>query len=219
MIGHIQGEILFSDGSEIILLTNSGIGYQINFNRVLAEGHYASLYISHVIKEAAQTLYGFETLREKKLFELLLTVKGVGPKGAYSLVSFLGTEGIIQAILFEDKKKLATAPGIGQKAAAQMILDLQKKIGQIKMYADTYRVSRLKRGVLEDVEIVEVNRQGEASATDMGSDNSVILEDTIAACKELGFKEERIRLVAMKILESSEVSKAEQLVHLVLKEI
>ncbi len=215
MIGHIQGEILFSDGAEIILLTSSGIGYEINFHKVLAEGHYASLYISHIIKEAAQTLYGFETLREKKLFELLTTVKGVGPKGGYSMVSHLGTDGVVQAILFDDKKSLSKAPGIGQKAAAQMVLDLQKKITKIKMYSNSYRVSKLKRGEsVCDIPLEEINEIEVAPDT---ACEYHILEDAILACKELGFKEDNIRTVAQEILESHEVNKAEQLVHLVLK--
>lgn len=215
MIGHIQGEVLFSDGIEIIILTSSGIGYEINFTKVLAEGHYASLYISHVIKEASETLYGFETLREKKLFELLTTVKGVGPKGAYSLVSFLGTEGTLSAILFDDKKGLAKAPGIGQKAAAQIILDLQAKITKIKMYSNSYRVSKLKRGEsLKDIPLEEINSpEVEMPVVNSGH----LVEEAILACKELGFKEDKIRSVAQKVLQENEVNKAEQLVHLVLK--
>ena len=86
MIGHIQGEVLFSDGHEVILLTNSGIGYQIFCNQVHAEGRQASIYIAHVIKEGLEDLYGFGDLRSKKLFEMLNSVKGVGPKSAYSRV-------------------------------------------------------------------------------------------------------------------------------------
>lgn len=215
MIGHIQGEILFSDGVEIILLTNSGIGYEINFHKVLAEGHYASLYISHVIKEASQTLYGFETLREKKLFELLTTVKGVGPKGSYSLVAALGTEGAIQAILFDDTKSLSKAPGIGQKAAAQMVLDLQKKIAKVKMYSNSYRVSKLKQGEsISDIPLEQIN---EIEVEHENIPDFKLLEDAVLACKELGFKEDKIREVAGEILATNEVKKAEQLVHLVLK--
>jgi Holliday junction DNA helicase RuvA len=216
MIDHIQGEILFSDGVEIIILTNSGIGYQINFTKVLAEGHYASLYISHIIKEASETLYGFETLREKKLFELLTTVKGVGPKGAYSLVSFLGTEGTIQAILFDDKKGLAKAPGIGQKAAAQIILDLQTKISKVKMYSNSYRVSKLKQGErLQDIPLEQINLVEAEQSVIINSTH--LLEEAILACKELGFKEDKVRTIAQKVLQENDVNKAEQLVHLVLK--
>ncbi len=79
MIGHLQGEVLFSDGNEVVVLTNSGIGYQIFFGNVLVEGSRASVFISHVIKEGSEELYGFKTLRDKKTFEMLIKVKGVGP--------------------------------------------------------------------------------------------------------------------------------------------
>jgi Holliday junction DNA helicase RuvA len=216
MIGHIQGEVLFSDGAEIIISTNSGIGYQITFHKVLAEGQFASLFISHVIREAAQTLYGFESLRDKKLFELLMTVKGVGPKGAYAIVGTLGSEGVIQAVLFEDKKALSRAPGIGAKAAAQIILDLQKKITSVRMYSTSYRVASLQAA--EPPQQMELDTTSEVETTIEKVANPLILEDTILACKELGFKEDKIRQVADKILASVEVDKAEQLVHLVLKE-
>ena len=87
MIGHIQGEVLFSDGVEVIISTNSGIGYQITFHKVLAEGQFASLFISHVIREAAQTLYGFEGLRDKKLFAAAMNELSLitGRKPAYSV--------------------------------------------------------------------------------------------------------------------------------------
>ena len=220
MIGHIQGEVLFSDGQEVIVLTNSGIGYQINLTKILAEGHYVSLYISHVIKEAAQTLFGFETLREKKLFELLLSVKGVGPKGAFSIVSSLPVKEIIQAIIFEDKKILSKAPGIGAKAAAQMILDLSSKIKKIQMYSDTYKVSSLKQVGLKEILIDEFNqKQDELSVNDEQENEYYMLNEAVMACKELGFKEDKINLLAQKIMSEHVVTKSEQLVHLVLKEI
>ena len=96
MIGHLQGKVLFSDGVEVVMLTSSGVGYQIYFAKVLRERSIHSLYISHVIKEASEELYGFDTLREKKLFESLLSVKGVGPKSAYALIRALGFETICE---------------------------------------------------------------------------------------------------------------------------
>ncbi|TNE97551.1 MAG: Holliday junction branch migration protein RuvA, partial [Deltaproteobacteria bacterium] len=98
MIGFLSGTVVFSDGQDLILNTASGVGYQIFCQQVLAEGSRATLYISHVIKEASQELYGFSNLREKKLFELLTTVKGVGPKSAYSMLANLGGENIITAV-------------------------------------------------------------------------------------------------------------------------
>ena len=69
MIGYLNGEVLFSDGSELIVKTQSGVGYQVHFNNVVTEGSQIEIYISHVIKESSEDLYGFQTLRDKKMFE------------------------------------------------------------------------------------------------------------------------------------------------------
>jgi Holliday junction DNA helicase RuvA len=213
MIGHIQGKVLFSDGVETIVLTSSGIGYQVYFNRVLSEGSFQSLFISHQIKEASEQLFGFPNLRDKKMFELLTSVKGVGPKGAFNLLGFLGTENIIESILLENKKTLTKAPGVGPKAAAQIILDLSKKISKIRMYSPSYK---LDADNLIDLPAFKI---GEVEADFPTSTTHLLMDEALVACKELGFREEQVLPLAQKILNENDVTKAEQLVHLVLKEI
>ncbi|MCK5882541.1 MAG: Holliday junction branch migration protein RuvA [Bacteriovoracaceae bacterium] len=217
MIGHIQGEVLFSDGGETIILTNSGVGYQVYFSKVLAEGHHISLYISHVIKEANQELFGFKTLREKKLFELLTTVKGIGPKSAYALMGALSPKEICDAITFENKKALTAAPGVGPKAAAQVVLDLSGKIHKVMMVSDNYKVDRIISMPKESISLIDMD-SAEASADSPQYNENEIIQDTIMACKELGFKEEVIIPLAHKVMGLNDITKAEQLVHLVLKE-
>lgn len=226
MIGHIQGEVLFSDGSEVIVLTTSGIGYQVYCDQVLAEGSFSSLFISHVIKEASEDLYGFKTLRSKKMFELLTSVKGVGPKSAYNLIAALGVNQIITAVEFEDKKSLTKAPGVGPKAAAQMILDLSGKITKVKMYSDTYKIYKSKTDlnisasdIMKSSEIFEEIIVSEEPANIENTNEHHIMNEAIMACKELGFKEENIVSLAQEILANNSISKPEQLVHLVLKQI
>lgn len=213
MIGHIQGKVLFSDGVETIVLTSSGIGYQVFYNQVLSEGSFVSIFISHQIKEASEQLFGFQNLRDKKMFELLTSVKGVGPKGAFNLLGFLGTESIIEAVLLENKKSLTAAPGVGPKAGAQIILDLSKKVNKIRMYSPSYKVDA---DNLEDLPVFSV---GEITETYPQDNSSIIMNEAIVACKELGFREEQVLPLAQKILSDNEVTKPEQLVHLVLKEI
>lgn len=214
MIGHIQGKVLFSDGVESIVLTPSGIGYQVYYNRVLSEGTFVSLFISHQIKEASEELYGFQNLRDKKMFELLTSVKGVGPKGAYNLLGFLGTESIIESILLENKKSLTKAPGVGPKAAAQIILDLSKKVTKIRMYSPSYKVDADNLEELPAFKLVETHDHHVVADT-----HHSLMDEAVVACKELGFREDQIIPLAQKILSDNEVSKPEQLVHLVLKEI
>lgn len=194
MIAQLIGEITFSDGVELILLTNSGVGHQVYYNEILPEGTEVNLYISHILRENGEQLYGFKSLRGKKLFEMLNLVKGVGPKSAYSIITTLGIDSIFHAIVFEDKKLLTKAPGVGAKAASQILLDLKEKIGKVKMYSDHTSIDGSPR--VEDY---------------------AILEETIMACKELGFKEDSIIPLAQKFLKESNILRAEQLIHLVLK--
>jgi Holliday junction DNA helicase RuvA len=210
MIGYLSGEVIFSDASELIIKTADGIGYQVYFKKLLAEGSTAEVFISHIIREASQELFGFENLREKKLFELLNSVKGVGPKSAYSLLSSLGEQAIIQAIQLENKKTLSKAPGVGPKAAAQICLDLSNKVQRVVMYTGGAQGS-YSEGVA--AELFD-NATPEHSFQD-----EKILEEALMACKELGFKEELISVTARKILKEHEILKPEQLVHLVLKEV
>lgn len=218
MIGHLQGEVLFSDGTESVILTNSGIGYQVYIHQVLPEGSLTSVFISHVIREASEDLYGFRTIREKKMFEMLTSVKGVGPKSAFSLASNVGVDHIINAISLDDKKTLTKAPGIGAKAAAQMILDLQKKVSKIKMYSNkTLGMNGLSSIPAMDVDSEMVETAEIENSSKVG--DQLILNDALMACKELGFKEEKVIPIAQRILGNNEITKPEQLVHLVLKEV
>jgi Holliday junction DNA helicase RuvA len=220
MIGFLFGEVIFSDGNESVLQTSSGIGYQVFYNKVLVEGTQAAIYISHIIKEDSETLYAFHSLRAKKLFEMLLTVKGIGPKSAYGLISNVGVNEIINAVNLEAKSTLTKVPGLGTKGAAQIILDLTGKIDRVKMYSDTSKTFKtisplLKSNITEMFDEVK-NSENIISSS---SNQHEILNDALMACKELGFKEDKIIPIAQKILGANLISKPEQLIHLVLKEI
>lgn len=219
MIGFLCGEVLFSDGVECVIQTTTGVGYQVFYNKVLVEGSQAAIFISHIIKEDSETLYGFHSLRAKKLFELLLTVNGVGPKSAYALISSLGVNEIINAVKLEAKNTLTKAPGVGAKSAAQIILDLSTKIDKVKMYSDSSKsvqasipLSPITSSPIEEVVYVENNAP-------IGLNQHEILNDALMACKELGFKEDKIIPIAQRILGANNISKPEQLIHLVLREI
>lgn len=219
MIGFLCGEVIFSDGVESVIQTSSGIGYQVFYNKVLVEGSQAAIYISHIIKEDSETLYAFHSLRAKKLFELLLTVNGVGPKSAYGLISNLGVNEIINAVKLEAKNTLTKAPGVGAKSAAQIILDLSSKIDRVKMYSDSSKTVRAsipvaQTSILEIDEVVYVENN-----VVQETNQHELLNDALMACKELGFKEDKIIPIAQKILGANNISKPEQLIHLVLREI
>jgi len=213
MIGYLYGEVLFSDGNELILKTASGVGYQMLFNDLLVEGSRADVYVSHIVKEASEDLFAFKNIRDKKMFEQLITVKGVGPKSAFSLVMNLGTETIVQAVQFDNKKSLTRAPGIGAKAAAQICLDLGGKVQKIFMYSDQNHQGNFLNETNLDLPL------GHSPEVTSAPKNRGVIDDTVMACKELGFKEESVMPLIHKVLENNDIQKAEQLIHLVLKEV
>ncbi len=221
MMGFLSGEVLFSDGNESIIQTSSGVGYQVFYNKVLVEGTSAAIYIAHIIKEDSETLFGFSSLRAKKLFEMLLTVKGIGPKSAYNLISNLGVNEIINAVNLEAKGTLTKVPGLGTKGAAQIILDLAGKIDRVKMYSESTKVVRGGLAPMTKMDFTTIEETSYIEeVVSVGSVNQhEIMNDTLMACKELGFKEDKIIPIAQKILGANLITKPEQLIHLVLKEL
>ena len=191
MIGLIRGKVLFSDGREALVLTASGIAYQVKTPEIFPKGQMLEIYTCPVIKENSQELFGFSSMREKKLFQLILNVKGVGPKGAFGLVHSLGFENAVGAIIQGDKRALQKAPGIGAKAAAQILLDLEQKIAEIATDSSSSPTAPLQKD---------------------------LLNDTLLACEQLGLKPEQVTLAAQKLLKENNVTGPEQLVHLILKE-
>ena len=130
----------------------------------------------------------------------------------------MGVLQTIDAVNFENKKVLSSVPGIGQKSSAQIILDLKDKINKIKMYSDArvvLDIDTTKEAVYKDLKVDNLVEMIDT----MDLTDSKIMNDTIMACKELGFKEDKIIPLAQKILETNNISRPEQLIHLVLKEI
>lgn len=222
MVGFIAGSVLFSDGKEAIIQSRSGVGYQLHCYLILPEGSRSSMFVSHIVRETSEELYSFKTLREKKLFELLITVKGVGPRSAYSVLAQLGVHLLVSAIKSEDKTTLKSVSGVGDKAASQMILDLKKKIQSVMMYSDkTPKLSEMSFEFDENTE--ELSPQtinlNTSEVESLEPDKEEILNETLQACQNLGFNNDKVVPLAQRILQEHDIQKTEQLVHLVLKEI
>lgn len=115
-----------------VVIDVGGIGFFVNssLNTVaeLKRGQETRLYISESIGENYFDLYGFSDLQEKRFFELLIGISGVGPKAAISLLSTVDTETLIMAVYNDDLKTLTAAPNIGRKIAQRIILELKEKL-------------------------------------------------------------------------------------------
>lgn len=135
MIGYLKGTLLDKKPSSVVLDVN-GVGYLVNipvstFYDLPEEGASLSLYIYTHVREDLLALYGFRTTREKKLFEKLIGVSGIGPKMAISFLSGMSAEELIPAIQRQDIAKLATIPGVGRKTAERVSLELREQISAL----------------------------------------------------------------------------------------
>lgn len=137
MIAHIFGVVAEKFGSSVIVDV-SGVGYEIN----VAAGDYDAVlldqpvkfYTYHHIREQSQELFGFSSLSGKKLFEMLITVQGVGPKAALAILGLGEAEHVRNAIANADSAYLAKASGVGKKTAERVVVDLSDKVGMPIVY-------------------------------------------------------------------------------------
>ncbi|PIQ73589.1 Holliday junction branch migration protein RuvA [Candidatus Roizmanbacteria bacterium CG11_big_fil_rev_8_21_14_0_20_36_8] len=131
MIGKIKGTVSEIDGNEVLIETVSGLFYKVYFTNALletiVENDEVEVYTYHLIREDSQMLFGFEHKKEYRLFELLLTVQGVGPKSAFMIVSESTGDKIINAVRQNDHAYFTRIKGLGKKTALKIILELSQK--------------------------------------------------------------------------------------------
>lgn len=133
MFYHIEG-VVAELGQNLAVLDCGGLGFALNvtINTLsrLKSGEKAKLYITESIGETNFDLFGFYDKGEKRCFEMLIGVSGIGPKAALSILSYNSPESLALAVLNDDVKALTVAPGIGKKIAQRVILELKDKIGK-----------------------------------------------------------------------------------------
>lgn len=160
MIGKLRGLVDYIDSDHLVLDVNS-IGYIIYCpSKILHNvkaGDNIALFIEYQAREDGVYLYGFDSLEVKKQFLSLITVKGVGPKLALSILSDMGIQDIYQAVLTQDKARFKNISGVGQKLAERIIIELKDR-----------------------------NTTPQASDNNLGSSSSNISADAISALMNLG---------------------------------
>ncbi len=133
MFYHLDGKVA-ELGQGMAVIDCNGVGYLVNVSlntlAQLKNGERAKLYISESVREDAFELFGFASKSEKRSFDLLIGVSGVGPKAALSILSAHTPEALSMAILSGDEKALTVAPGIGKKIAQRVILELKDKLAK-----------------------------------------------------------------------------------------
>jgi holliday junction DNA helicase RuvA len=135
MIAYLKGAI-FNKQQGSVIMDVGGVGYLVRISnhtleRIPAAGQTCTLHIHHHISESDQQLFGFAATEERNLFEMLITVKSIGPRLALALLSSMPPRQVVSAIVNQDSALLASSPGIGKKSAERIVLELRDKLGDI----------------------------------------------------------------------------------------
>lgn len=152
MIAHLRGRLLAKHPNQAIVEAG-GVGYDVvisvpTFSELPAAGSEIALHIHTHVREDALALYGFLRPAEKTLFEKLITVSGIGPKLAITILSGMPVDEMIGAIRGNDVAKLTRIPGIGKKTAERMVLELRDKLQAFVEVAAVPAVSAVEEDVL-----------------------------------------------------------------------
>ena len=142
MIAHVFGKVAEKFNGSLVIDVN-GVGYEVSvsagdFEAVVLDQD-VKFYTYHHVREQAEELFGFSSLAAKKLFEMLITVQGVGPKAALAILSLGDAEHVRNAIASADSAFVQKAAGVGKKTAERVVVDLSDKVGLPTHYgrADT----------------------------------------------------------------------------------
>ena len=137
MIAHLQGTIAEKFINNIIIDVH-GVGYEVTVSALDYDsatlGEERKFYTYHAIRENSEDLYGFSSLAAKKIFELLISVQGIGPKAAIAILSLAEAEEVRNAIANANSAFIAKASGVGKKTAERIIVDLRDKVGLPSKY-------------------------------------------------------------------------------------
>ena len=194
MIARLEGELLDKQ-APCVLIDVNGVGYEVNvsLNTLVSLpeiGSNLALLTHFVVREDAQTLYGFISSRERELFRALIKVNGVGPKMALGILSGMTVDEFSTAVFSEDIGLLVKLPGVGKKTAERLVIEM--------------------RDIIDSV--------GLTSAIDSSNENKDVRLEAEGALISLGYKQQDVSKIMSK-LDLKSVSSAEDIIRLALKSI
>ena len=176
MIAYLEGEIFRTEPNLIVLKTSGGVGYAIHVSQQVsvkfAAEEFIALHIYTNVREDDISLYGFQKLEEKVLFEMVIKTSGVGPKLGLAVLSVLSPQQLVDAVHQSSAESFSQVSGIGKKTAAKMGLDLKDQLKR-------HPVSGIESG-LEGVPKARANPQG------------IEIDGIFSALKNLGYSEAEI---------------------------
>ncbi len=203
MIGKISGIIDFI-GSDFVLLDVNGVGYEVycstnTLNSLPSSGEQITLFTDLLVRQDLLQLTGFKNLNERSFYRELLTVQGVGMKGALSIVDTIGVTASIRAISMDDWQPFKSAPTIGPKIAQRIVLELKPKISKLLILGgesvDSQTTSTQSGKNIESKESKKFNREVQ------------IRTEALSALVKLGYSESvAAGVLTQIILESDELT-------------
>lgn len=183
MIALISGKIVYKGISHVIVDVQ-GVGYRVfipltTFYELPEAGQTITLHVHTNVKQDAINLFGFYTVQERDLFQLMISVSGIGPKMSMNILSGISAQELLRAISGGNVGKLVNIPGVGKKMAERLILELKEKV--------------IKKMMME-----------KSPADDQNQISEIIMEDALSALVNLGYKSNVARDALDKVLRSSE---------------
>ncbi|MGB7264666.1 MAG: Holliday junction branch migration protein RuvA [Terracidiphilus sp.] len=181
MIAHLRGKLIFKQPGQAIVEAG-GVGYDVaisvpTFTALPSVGAEASLHIHTQVSDDQIALFGFLEREEKRLFERLITVSGVGPKLAIKMLSGLQPDRVVQAIRSHDHAQLTLIPGVGKKLAERLVVELKDKL-------DDFAVAPTSAGVegpaVEDVLSALTNLGYQRAASEKAIEQAIAKDKALA---------------------------------------
>ena len=184
MIALIKGKIVYKGISNVVVDTQ-GVGYRIfipltTFYELPESGQMVTLHIHTNVKQDAINLFGFYTLQERDLFQLMISVSGIGPKIAMNILSGISANDLLQAISSGNLGKLVSIPGVGKKMAERLILELKEKV--------------IKKMIAENIPATDTEHKA----------SEIVKEDALSALVNLGYKSNAAKDALDKVLQAAE---------------
>ena len=171
MIAHLSGKLIDRHATSVVIEVG-GVGYEVTipvttFYDLEEAGQNVSLRIYTHVREDTLQLFGFKTLRERELFQMLISVSGIGPKSAVAMLSGMSADEIVTAIRQSNYARITSIPGVGRKTAERLVIELRDKMASLSGPA--------------------LEEQVAAGGSTAAQSEDALREDTLAALLQLGF--------------------------------
>ena len=206
MIAYIRGRLEYVDLEEgMAVLETGGIGYQIllsgrDLELLPSAGEEVRLYTYLQVRDDAFVLYGFFTREDRKLFGQLLGVSGIGPKGALGILSGLSADDLRFAVLADNAKTIAKAPGIGLKTAKKLILELRDKLSLEEAFEARLAGEKAREGAEPSAGLTAARNEAVEALTALGYSSSEALKAVRQVEAADGMDVEEILKAALKYM-------------------